>query len=62
MGALHGEQGKEFYDPEVIHTFKKWIEKFIIREFVMGVDLSINDPRFGLAACKHLEHLLKAPR
>jgi len=55
-----GEKGKEFYDPELIDMFKKWIEKFISKEFVMGVDLSINDPEFGLTACKYLENLLKA--
>jgi uncharacterized protein (UPF0261 family) len=55
-----GEKGKEFFDPGLIDLFKKWIEKFISREFVIGVDLSVNDPQFGLTACKHLEHLLKA--
>jgi uncharacterized protein (UPF0261 family) len=55
-----GEEGKEFYDPELIGAFKKLIEKFIGKEFVMGVDLSVNDPEFGLRACKHLENLLKA--
>lgn len=55
-----GEQGKEFYDPELIDMFKKWIGKFISKEFVIGVDLSINDPKFGLTACKYLENLLKA--
>jgi hypothetical protein len=40
--------------------FKKRIEKFINKECVIGVNLSINDPEFGLTACKHLENLLKA--
>ncbi|NWG01631.1 MAG: Tm-1-like ATP-binding domain-containing protein [Syntrophaceae bacterium] len=55
-----GEPGREFYDPELIQTFKKGIEKFINEEFVMSVDLSINDSKFGLSACKYLENLLKA--
>jgi uncharacterized protein (UPF0261 family) len=55
-----GEQGKEFYDAAFIDMFKKRIEKFISKEFVIGVDLSINDPQFGLTACKYLENLLKA--
>jgi len=55
-----GERGQEFYDPELIDMFKKWIEKFINKECVIGVNLSINDPEFGLTACKHLENLLKA--
>jgi uncharacterized protein (UPF0261 family) len=54
-----GERGKEFYDPELIDMFKKRIEKFINKECVIGVNLSINDPEFGLTACKHLENLLK---
>jgi uncharacterized protein (UPF0261 family) len=55
-----GEPGRQFYDPELIQTFKKGIEKFINEEFVISVDLSINDSKFGLTACKYLENLLKA--
>ena len=54
-----GERGKEFYDPELIGLFKKWIKKFIKKESVIDVDLSINDPQFGRIACEHLSHLMK---
>lgn len=54
-----GTKGSAFYDPELIDLFKKWIKKFIKKESVIDVDLSINDPQFGLIACKHLENLLK---
>ncbi len=54
-----GEQGKEFYDPELIVMFTKWIKKFFSKDSVIEVDLSINDPEFGLIACKHLETLMK---
>jgi len=55
-----GEKGKDYYDSDLIHQFGKWIKKFIREEAVIDVDLSINDPQFGLTACKHLENLLKA--
>lgn len=59
-----GEKRSAFYDPELIDLFEKWIKKFIKNESVIGVDLSINDPQFGLIACEHLSHLMKneAPR
>jgi uncharacterized protein (UPF0261 family) len=53
-----GEQGKEFYDPELIRLFGKWIRKFIPEESVIDVDHSINDPQFGRIACKYLYHLM----
>ncbi len=53
-----GEQGKEFYDPEVIDTFKKWIIKFFKKDSVIDVNLSINDPQFGKIACEHLYCLM----
>lgn len=53
-----GEKGKEFHDPEVIETFKKWIIKFFRKDSVIDVNLSINDPRFGMIACEHLYRLM----
>ena len=55
-----GEPGKEFYDPELIGLFKKWIKKFCKEDSVIEVDLSINDPQFGRVACEHLYHLMEA--
>ncbi len=55
-----GEKGKDYYDSELIDQFRKWIKKFMREEAVIDVDLSINDPQFGLTACKHLENLLRA--
>ena len=57
-----GEKGKEFYDPELISTFKKWIKRFVREEAVIDVDLSINDPQFGTIACQHLFNLIKNRR
>jgi uncharacterized protein (UPF0261 family) len=54
-----GEKGNAFYDPELIGLFEKWIKKFIKKESVIDVDLSINDPQFGRIACEHLLHLMK---
>ncbi len=54
-----GEKGKDYYDPELIHQFRKWIKKYVREEAVIDVDLSINDPQFGLTACEHLETLVK---
>jgi uncharacterized protein (UPF0261 family) len=54
-----GEKRSAFYDPELIDLFEKWIKKFIKKESVIDVDLSINDPQFGRIACEHLSHLMK---
>ena len=53
-----GEPGKEFYDPELIGLFQKWIKKFYREDSVIEVDLSINDPQFGRVACEHLYQLI----
>ena len=53
-----GEQGREFYDPELMGLFKKWIRKFCREESVIEVNLSINDSQFGRVACEHLYHLM----
>jgi uncharacterized protein (UPF0261 family) len=53
-----GEPGKEFYDPELIRLFGRWIRKFYREDSVIEVDLSINDPQFGRVACEHLYHLM----
>jgi uncharacterized protein (UPF0261 family) len=53
-----GEPGKQFYDPELISLFERWIKKFCRQGSVIEVDLSINDPRFGRIACEHLYHLM----
>lgn len=54
-----GEKGKEFHDPELIRLFGGWIRKLFRKDSVVDVDLSINDPRFGMIACEHLYSLLK---
>jgi uncharacterized protein (UPF0261 family) len=56
-----GEKGNEFYDPELIGVFERWIKKLFREESVIEVDLSINDPQFGKTACKHLYHLMGEP-
>jgi uncharacterized protein (UPF0261 family) len=53
-----GEPGKEFYDPTLTGLFVKWIKKFYKENFVIEVDLSINDPEFGRIASEHLYHLM----
>jgi len=57
-----GEKKSEFYDPELIRRFTKSIRKFLREDVVIEVDLPVNDPQFGLIACRHLENLLKAQR
>jgi uncharacterized protein (UPF0261 family) len=54
-----GELGKEFYDPELIRQFTKWIKKFFREDAVIEVNLSVNDPQFGRIACEHLCHLME---
>ncbi len=54
-----GEPGKEFYDPELIRLFGKWIKKFMPEDSVIDVDYSINDPQFGRIACEYLYHLMR---
>ncbi len=53
-----GERGKEFYDPELIGVFEKWIKKFFREDAVIEVDSAINDDRFGLIACEHLYRMM----
>ena len=53
-----GEKGGEFYDPELIRLFGKWIRKFIQEDAVIDVDYSVNDPQFGRIACEHLYRLI----
>jgi uncharacterized protein (UPF0261 family) len=54
-----GEKKNEFYDPELIRQFTKWIKKFFREDAVIEVDLPVNDPQFGLIACEYLSHLMK---
>ena len=54
-----GERGREFYDPELIGLFVKWIKKFYREDSVIELDLSINDPEFGRVASDHLYNLIK---
>ena len=53
-----GEKGGEFYDPELIRLFGKWIRKFIKEDSVIDVDYSVNDPQFGRIACGYLYRLI----
>jgi uncharacterized protein (UPF0261 family) len=53
-----GSPGNEFHDPELFSLFGKWIKKFFREDSVIEVDLSINDPQFGVMACEHLYRLL----
>lgn len=54
-----GEKKNEFYDPELIRQFTRWIKKFFREDAVIEVNLPVNDPQFGLIACEHLSHLIK---
>jgi uncharacterized protein (UPF0261 family) len=54
-----GERGREFYDPELIGLFVKWIKKFYREDSVIELDLSINDPEFGRVASDHLYNLIE---
>jgi len=53
-----GEKGKEFYDPELIGLFERWIKKLFNEDSVIEVDLPINDPQFGKIAFEHLYNLM----
>ena len=57
-----GEQGREFYDPELSRLFVKWIKKFHREDSVIEVDLPINDPEFGKVASNHLYKLIMSPQ
>jgi uncharacterized protein (UPF0261 family) len=57
-----GEPGKQFYDPELIGLFMKWIKKFFKKDSVIEVDRSINDPEFGRIASGHLYNLIMNPQ
>jgi uncharacterized protein (UPF0261 family) len=57
-----GEKGKEFYDPELIGLFERWIKKLFNEDSVIEVDLPINDPQFGKIAFEHLYNLMGSQR
>jgi len=54
-----GEKEGEFYDPELIRLFGKWIRKFIREDSVIDVDYSVNDPQFGRIASEYLYRLIR---
>ena len=55
-----GEEGGPFYDRDVIGAFKKQLMKGMREEFIIDVDLCLNDPRFGLVASQYLHGLVEA--
>ena len=57
-----GEKGKEFHDPELISLFGGWIKKLFREGSGIEVNLSINDPQFGMIACGHLYNLMRSQR
>lgn len=53
-----GERGREFHDPELMSLFAKWIKKYYRKDFIIEVNLSINDPEFGRVASVQLYNLI----
>jgi len=54
-----GERGREFYDPELMGFFVRWIEKCYKEGPIIKLNLSVNDPEFGRVASHHLYNLIK---
>jgi uncharacterized protein (UPF0261 family) len=54
-----GEVGKSFYDPRVMSAFTTQLEKYVGKGHIESVDLSINDPAFGIMASQRLYDLME---
>jgi uncharacterized protein (UPF0261 family) len=55
-----GVQGSEFYSAEVVEAFRKQMLKCWSPDFVLDVDLPLDDPRFARLASEHLFHLMES--
>ena len=53
-----GEPGKPFYDPGLMSAFTTSLEKYVGKGRIESVDLSINDPDFGIMASQRLYDLM----
>ncbi len=53
-----GEAGKSFYDPGLMSAFTTQLEKYVGKGLIESVDLSINDPAFGIMASQRLYDLM----
>jgi uncharacterized protein (UPF0261 family) len=54
-----GEEGKSFYDPRLMSAFTAQLEKYAGKGHIESVDLSINDPAFGIMASQRLYELME---
>jgi len=54
-----GDEGKSFYDPALMEAFQKQLRRFVRDDQLVAVDLSINDPRFGIMASQRLCDLME---
>jgi uncharacterized protein (UPF0261 family) len=54
-----GEEGKSFYDPRLMSAFTSQLGKYVGKGHVESVDLSINDPAFGVMASRRLYDLME---
>jgi len=55
-----GEAGKSFYDPGLMRAFTSRLAKYVEKGRIESVDLSINDPAFGIMASQRLYDLMES--
>ena len=48
--SLPGDEGRSFYDPAIMEVFERQLKRFVRADQLISVDLSVNDPKFGLLA------------
>lgn len=58
--SLPGDEGRSFYDPAIMEVFERQLRRFVRADQLTSVDLSVNDPRFGLLASEHLRRLIES--
>jgi len=54
-----GERGSEYYDVELVEAFRKEMLKCWSEEYILDVDLPLDDPRFARLASEHLFALMQ---
>ena len=54
-----GEEGRPFYDRDLIQAFRKELMRYVKEESIIDVDLYLNDPRFGVVASQYLYGLIE---
>ncbi len=54
-----GVRGGKYYDAELVEAFRKEVLKYLDADYIVDVDLPLDDPRFARLASEHLYALMQ---